>query len=299
MRIATEADEVGKFKMPGIEDDLNIRLSTYWQSRGRSIGGPKNAEEISMLNIYTQDGRSVLLDDLVDYEIVNVPPLYIHKNAQRSITVMGKVDGITVGEVINQFGPELEALKKSWPAEYSYYYSGEAESSAETYGSAGIAFVFAIFLVFAVLTLSLGSFRQAMVIIFTIPLALIGTFTGFWFLNLPFSFPAMIGLISLIGIVVNNAIVMVDTMNTHRDNGSDLVDAAANGAAERLRPIIGTTITTLVGLIPLALSDAMWFPLCMAIIFGLLASTVVAMVVIPSLYLLMSKKNRFRTAISS
>jgi len=289
LRLATEADEIGKFKMPGTDDDLKIRLSTYWESRGSSIGGPKDDQEISMLNIYNDKGTPVLLEDLIDYEVHNVPSVYIHKNGQRSITVMGKVNGITVGEVIETFEPVLAKLKQQWPAGYDYYYSGEAESSAETYGSAGIAFVFAIFLVFAVLTLSLGSFRQAMVIIFTIPLALIGTFTGFWLLNLPFSFPAMIGLISLIGIVVNNAIVMVDTMNTYRDSGVNITTAAANGAADRLRPIVGTTITTLVGLVPLALSDPMWFPLCMAIIFGLLASTMVAMVVVPSMYLLVSK----------
>lgn len=145
---------------------------------------------------------------------------------------------------------------------------------------------------FAVLTLSLGTFTQALVVLSTIPLALIGTFSGFWLLEIPFSFPAMIGLISLIGIVVNNAIVMLDTMNGHLKAGSSVNESAALGASERLRPILGTTITTLVGLVPLALSSPMWFPLCMAIIFGLLASTVIAILVVPALYVLATRKQK-------
>ena len=152
---------------------------------------------------------------------------------------MAKVQGITVQQVIDRIEPAMQQAQQQWPPGYDYYYGGEAESSAETYGSAGIAFVFAIFMVFAVLTLTLGSFAQAFVVVLTIPLALIGTFSGFWLLNLPFSFPAMIGLITLVGIVVNNAIVMVDTMNSYRAEGAEIMQAAASGAADRLRPILG------------------------------------------------------------
>lgn len=289
LRLATEADEVGKFKMSGIEDDLKIRLSTYWESRGDDIGGAKSFSELSLLGIFNAQSESVLLENLVEIEAVSIPSVYIHKGGKRAITVMGKVNGITVGEVIEQIDLDMQTMQAAWPANYSYTYGGEAESAGETYSSAGVALIFALILVFAVLTLSLGSFAQATVVLTTIPLALIGTFVGFWLLSLPFSFPAMIGLISLIGIVVNNAIVMLDTMNNHLSNGMSVKKAAAQGAAERLRPIFGTTITTLVGLIPLALSNAMWFPLCMAIIFGLLASTIIAIVVIPAMYILVTK----------
>ena len=149
----------------------------------------------------------------------------------------------------------------------------------------------AIFMVFAVLTLTLGSFKLPLVVLVTIPLALIGTFGGFWLLSIPFSFPAMIGLIALVGIVVNNAIVMVDTINNHLRTGLSLIDACARGTADRLRPIVGTSITTIVGLIPLAFSDPIWFPLCSAIIFGLFASTAVAMIVIPAMYMLVSSSH--------
>ncbi|MCO7190721.1 MULTISPECIES: efflux RND transporter permease subunit [unclassified Pseudoalteromonas] len=289
LRLATEADEYGKFKLAGTEDDLKIRLSTYWESRDEDIGGPKSMAEISLISLFTPEGELVPGGNLVEYEIDAVPPLYTHAQTQRAITIKAKVEGITVGEVIAQLDPHLQAWQQTWPEGYGYSYAGEAENAEETYGSAGVVFVLAIMMVFAVLTLALGSFKQPLVVLFTIPLALIGTFSGFWVFQIPFSFPAMIGLIALVGIVVNNAIVMLDTINSHIKAGVGLRDACARGAADRLRPIIGTSITTIVGLVPLGLSDPTWFPLCFAIIFGLLASTLVAMIVIPAMYMLVSR----------
>ncbi|MBQ4810590.1 efflux RND transporter permease subunit [Pseudoalteromonas luteoviolacea] len=288
LRLATEADEYGKFKIAGIEDDLKIRVGTHWESRGDEIGGPMSVSEISLLSVFTPQGKVIPAGNLADYELHAIPPVYIHNKTQRAVTVKAKVEGITVGEVAAVMGPILDQYKQQWPEGYSYHFAGELASSADTYGAVGVVFFIAIFLVFAVLTLALGSFKQPLVVLVTIPLALIGTFSGFWLFNIPFSFPAMIGVIALVGVVVNNAIVMIDTINNHLSNGKDLVLACASGAADRLRPIVGTTITTIVGLIPLAMSDAMWFPLCMAIIFGLLASTAVAMIVIPSMYMLVS-----------
>lgn len=95
----------------------------------------------------------------------------------------------------------------------------------------------------------------------------------------------MIGVISLTGIVVNNAIFMVDRMNARRQEGMDVRRAAAFGSSDRLRPILTTSLTTVIGLLPLAFSDAKWYPLCMAIIFGLISSTLIAFFVVPGLYL--------------
>ena len=93
------------------------------------------------------------------------------------------------------------------------------------------------------------------------------------------------------GIVVNDAIVMVDTMNSYQDEGMPKRQAAAKGVSDRLRPVLTTSITTIIGLIPLALSDPTWMPLCSAIIFGLVAATLIALIVVPCLYLLLTPKN--------
>ncbi|WP_026734998.1 efflux RND transporter permease subunit [Fischerella sp. PCC 9605] len=164
-----------------------------------------------------------------------------------------------------------------------------------TPGSATQALGLAVFLVFAVLVLQLGSFRQPFIIILAIPFAMIGTMGGFFLAGIRFSFVAFIGIIALVGIVVNDAIVMVDTMNGYRQEGMKLRVAAARGVADRLRPVITTSITTIIGLTPLALSDPTWMPLCSAIIFGLMTATLSALLIVPCLYLLLSPKTNNQT----
>ena len=209
------------------------------------------------------------------------------------------VEGYYDSKILTELTPKLEAMQfdpadannpDRWPRGYRYRFGGDADTSSETFGSAGLMLAAAIFLVFAVLVLQFGSYTQPVIIILTIPFALIGTIFGYVLLGLPFSFPSAIGIISLTGIVVNNASVMVDTMNERRREGFDVRHAAAMGASDRLRPIITTSITTVVGLFPLALSDAKWFPLCMAIIFGLVSATLIALLVVPGLYLQLTPK---------
>ncbi|MGD1910926.1 MAG: efflux RND transporter permease subunit, partial [Rivularia sp. (in: cyanobacteria)] len=223
----------------------------------------------------------------------SVAPLSItHTDTERTVTVYSKTDGRTAGEILADLQPKLEEMKKQWGAGYDYKFAGDAETQGETFGSAIQMSYVALFLVFSVLVLQFGSFTQPFIIMLTIPFAFIGTFGGFSLFQIPLSFPAIIGIISLVGIVVNDAIVMVETMNKHRENGMKVRQAAAHGASDRLRPILTTSITTIVGLIPLAISDPVWFPLCMAIIFGLCASTLIALLVIPCLYLQLTPNKR-------
>ena len=135
----------------------------------------------------------------------------------------------------------------------------------------------------------LGSFRQPFIISLTISIALISTFLGSFLAWIPFSFTTFIGVIALVGIVVNDAIMMVDTMNGYQVEGMT-VRRAANGVSDRLRSIITTSVTTILGLIPLAFSDPTWMPLRSAIIFGLIAATLIALVVVPCLYLQFTPK---------
>ena len=206
------------------------------------------------------------------------------------MTVLAKSEGWTVNEVLTDLDPQLKNIQTDWPVGYAYHFGGEAESAAETYSSAGKMFVVAIFLVFALLAFQFGSFTQPFIIMLSIPFAMIGTSGGFFLAWIPFSFPAMIGIISLVGIVVNDAIVMIETMNAYRSKGLSVRDSAARGGADRLRPILSTSITTVVGLIPLSLSNPMWMPLCNAIIFGLIAATLISLLIVPCLYLLMTRE---------
>ena len=281
-------NDIGDYPIGGGEEDLEIRLSMAWPSRNGAIGGPTRADELETIRVISPNGETLTGSQLLE-EREGVAPLAItHQDGQRTVALLAKNRGRTVGEILGDFIPQLDEMKRSWPAGYQYKIAGEAETQGETFGSAGIMAIVALFLVFAVLVIQFGSFTQPVIIMLAIPFALIGTFTGFFLLTVPISFPAVIGIIALTGIVVNDAIVMVETMNGHRDNGLAIREAAARGAADRLRPILTTSITTIVGVIPLALSDPIWFPLASAIGFGLVAATGVALLVIPCLYLLLT-----------
>lgn len=289
VRFAMTDEKIGKFPMPGTADDLDIRLGMAWPSRDGKPGGPTTLEELSMIRPFRPDGRTVSGLAVVDPIVGQAPICITHKGGQRAVTVLAKTENRTVTDILNDLAPLLKALKANWPAGTDYHFGGEAEASAETYASAAKMFLVAIFLVFALLAIQFGSFSQPFIIMITLPLAMIGTFGGFFLAWIPFSFPAMVGIISLVGIVVNDAIVMIETMNMHRQNGRSIRESAARGAADRLRPIVSTTVTTVVGLIPLSLSNPMWMPLCNAIIFGLISATFISQLVVPCLYLLLTR----------
>ena len=288
LRIAFSSDEIGMFITDDADDNIDIRLGTEWPSRPGETGGPRNTEELSRVRVYTQDGRSIAMQQLLKPTQSEAAIAISHINGDRAITVMGKNEGRTVGEIMAEVQPRLEELQQEWPAQYTSVIGGEAADTSETFGSALIALVIAIVLIVGVLVILFNSFRQAFIIFATMPLAIIGTALGFWAFGITFSFFAMIGLVSLIGIAINNGIIMVDTMNRFIKDGMNIPEAAAAGSARRLRPLLTTAITTIVGLVPLAISSAFYRPLTLVIIFGLISVSVLALFVVPALYLLLT-----------
>ncbi len=286
LRIMMASDEVGKFIRGGVQEDLPIIMGYAWPSRQGEIGGPTKLNELNLLNVINQDGRGVPLPSVVDFQLEEAALSVLHKDGERTIMVLAQTVDRTAGEVLADAMPILEKMQSTWPSGYRIGVSGEAESSGEVFESAGRMLLLALFLVFALLVLQFDSFKQPLIIMSAIPLALTGTFFAFVVMGVSFSFMAMVGVIALIGIVVNDTIIMVETMNQHRANGLSVRASASRGAADRLRPIVTTSITTIVGLIPLALSQAMWLPLAVAIIGGLLVVMFLALLIVPCLFLL-------------
>ena len=291
-------NDIGDYVIGGNQEDIEIHLSTAWSSRNGAVGGPTRRDELGTIRFFGSNSNQQVISASAVVEAVQgqAPLLITHRDGQRTVTVLSKVSSRTTGEILADLTPKLQKLKQAWPQGYSYNFGGETADQAETFGSAGQALGLAVFLVFAVLVLQLSSFRQPFIILLAIPFALIGTIGGFLLLGIPFSFTAFIGVIALVGIVVNDAIVMVDTMNNYQQQGMKVRYAAANGVSDRLRPVLTTSITTIIGLIPLALSDPTWKPLCTAIIFGLLAATVIALIVVPCLYLQLTPKTQVSEA---
>ena len=291
LRIAFSSDEVGTFVTGDGTDNIDIRLGTEWPSRPGEAGGPRNTEELSRVRAFAEDGRSIALNQLLKPAQSEVAIAVSHVDGERAITVMAKNEGRTVGEVMAEVAPRLGELQQTWPPGYRAVVGGESADTAETFTSALLALIIAVVLVVGVLVIVFSSFRQALIIFATMPLAVIGAALGFWAFGITFSFFAMIGLVSLIGVAINNGIIMVDTMNSFLKSGMSIAEAAAAGAARRLRPLLTTAVTTIVGLVPLAISSAFYRPLTLVIIFGLVSVSVLAIFVVPALYLLLTPAN--------
>ncbi|MGE8497921.1 MAG: efflux RND transporter permease subunit [Pseudomonas sp.] len=296
VRIAFSSDIVGTFVTASDTDDIDIRLGTEWPSRPGEAGGPHNTEELSRVRAFTDDGNSIALNQLLTPIQSEAAIAISHSNGERALTVMAKNEGRTVGEVMAELGPQLNELQASWPDGYRAVIGGESADTAETFNSALIALLIAVVLIVGVLVIVFSSFRQAFIIFATMPLAIIGSALGFWAFDITFSFFAMIGLVSLIGIAINNGIIMVDTMNSYLKEGMSITEAAAAGSARRLRPLLTTAITTIAGLVPLAISSAFYRPLTLVIIFGLISVSFLALIVVPALYLLLTPANAGQSA---
>jgi len=156
--------------------------------------------------------------------------------------------------------------------------------------------VIAIILIIAILTIQFNSVKQTVIILSTIPLAFIGVMPGLAITGNEFTFTAFLGVVALVGIVVKNAIVLVDYINFLRDEGMEIIDAVVNTGVTRMIPVLATAITAIGGILPMTLQTAFFAPLGYSIIFGISVSTVLTLVVVPTIYVAFNegKENRER-----
>jgi len=289
------ATEVGKFMSADTEEELDMYLGMAWPSQDGNAGGPRTWQELDRIHIVNAQRQRIPLGSLVNIYSEDAPATRERKNGRTSVTVMAETEERQPKDVLDEFLPQLREMQQDWPSGYGFTIGGEQEEFGDMVRSFQRAFAFAVLLIFSTLALIFRSFRQTLIIIFSIPFALTGTFLGFFLCNMSLSGNAAAGIVSLAGIAVNDAIVLIDTMNKYRKQGFSIQDAAAQGSGDRLRPVLSTSLTTIVGLIPLALNDAEWAPLCYVIIFGLIASTLITLYVIPALYLLFTPKRQSAT----
>lgn len=265
---------------------------TYPVEVGLSKDGAPGVEDFYRTHIQSHSGASVPLHHISRITLTKSAAEFSHYDGDRYIGVLASLVNLdnTIPrtlEVIDQ----LEII--NWPDGYSYVVGGEYEEQQSTFGNLGIILILAQIAIFAVLVLQFRSVLQPLIVFSAIPLAACGSILALYLSGWPFSFFAFVGLISLIGIVVNNSIILVDYINQLRveEENISLRDAIIEGSIRRFKPIILTTLTTILGLLPLTLqSTNQWSPLCFTIIGGMISSTLLTLLVVPVLYKWLTRK---------
>jgi multidrug efflux pump subunit AcrB len=256
----------------------------------RSVAADRqDISKIESLNVYAQaTGQSVPLRQVADIEVVWQPAKIIRRDRLKTVTVSADLyPGTTANEITSALVPRLD--EQVWDIGYRYELGGEAETSGEANQSIKEQLPVAGIIIVLLLVGQFNSFRRAAIILFTIPLGLIGVILGLFAARLYFGFMTLLGIISLSGIVINNAIVLLERIKLEIvDNHLPPQKAVVEAAQRRLRPILLTTATTVFGMMPLYLKGgAMWEPMAMAIIAGLIFATLLTLGVVPVLFSLL------------
>ncbi|QHS23531.1 efflux RND transporter permease subunit [Virgibacillus sp. MSP4-1] len=243
-------------------------------------------EDLETLPIQTQTGALIPLSTVAELEQIQGPSTISRQNQQRQISISSDIVDRDLGSIMTDVEEKLDTMK--FPEGYSYSVGGQAQDMAESFGQLSLALIFSIFLVYAVMAVQFENFLHPFVIMFSLPATIVGVIVGLYITQTPLSIPAFIGFIMLAGIVVNNAIVLVDYINILRNRGQERYEAILNAGPSRMRPILMTTLTTVLGMIPLALGlgegSESQQPLAIVIIFGLTVSAIFTLLLIPVVY---------------
>ncbi|MEM6376615.1 MAG: efflux RND transporter permease subunit [Bacteroidota bacterium] len=246
---------------------------------------------LESINIFAQQtGQNVPLIQVANIELDWQIAKIFRKDLNRTITVTCDAQtDYTASDITNQLTPFMEEAQTDWKPGYTYSFGGESEASAEALGAVAAKLPIAGFLILLLLMLQFNSFKKTLIVILSIPLGIIGVILGLLIFQSYFGFMAYLGLISLAGIVINNAIVLLDRIEIEQTEFKrQPYDSIISAAQQRLRPILLTTFTTVLGLIPLYLGGGlMWEPMAVSIMIGLLFATVITLLFVPVLYKLL------------
>ena len=263
------------------------QVSTYLRNRVTGMIASQYKEEGEEYDIRVrlkEEFRSSLTD------LEEISPNIQHKRRERIVTVSAKPDRIALGELAKRIKAEID--KVEIPQEVLLNVGGTYEDQQESFMDLGLLMVLSLILVFIVMASQFESFIMPFVIMFSIPFAFTGVILGLLITDTTLSLVAALGAVLLIGIVVKNGIVLIDFTNLMRDRGLELYEAIAVSGKSRLRPVLMTAATTILGMLPLALSTGegaeLWRPMGITVIGGLVFSTLVTMVIVPVMYGIMS-----------
>jgi len=248
----------------------------------------QSIEAIENILIYNGRGQAVKLSELGKVVERFTPPSIERKNRQRVITVSSVVSGTTLDKAVAGINAEIK--QTDIPANIYVTIAGSYKDQQESFGDLGTLLLIIVMLVFIVMASQFESLTYPFIIMFSIPFAISGVVLALGISGSTLNMMSFVGLIMLIGIVVKNGIVLVDYINLNRERGMGVIRAVVSGGKSRLRPVIMTTLTTILGMLPLALSNSqgseMWKPMAITVIGGLTVSTLLTLIIVPTLYTL-------------
>ncbi|MBA6399113.1 efflux RND transporter permease subunit [Colwellia sp. BRX10-4] len=245
-----------------------------------------NLDRLRTVSIFSnQTGSSVPLFQVADFIPVNQYAKIQRENMFTTITIEASNTQMTAEDLQVVIDSDIQALKKDLPVNHLIEYDGVIVQSKEAQQALGASMPMVIGLVLILLVMQFNSFRRASIIVLTIPLSLIGTVVGLLVMNAPFGFMVTLGIYSLAGIIINNAIVLIDRIEIERATGQSDYQAIVNSCLTRLRPITMTTVTTIMGLLPLLIDPmSMFYGMATVLAFGLGVGTILTLAVVPVLY---------------
>ncbi|MGB9836093.1 MAG: efflux RND transporter permease subunit [Candidatus Saccharicenans sp.] len=267
-------------------DEINVRVILAKKYR-------ESLEEIKKTPIASQLGKMVYLEQVADWTRGQGPIQITRENQMRKISVTANIAGRDLGSIMKDVKARLTDLESQLPEGYFIEYGGAYEQMIDAFKVLAGAFALALLLVYMVMASQFEHFLHPFVIMFTIPLAIIGVIFGLLIAGKSVSLPALIGVILLAGIAVNNGIVMIDYINQLIRKGMKHQEAVIRGAVTRLRPILLTALTTILGMLPMAVSKSSGSefrsPMAVAVVGGLVTTTFLTLFIIPIIYSLINK----------
>lgn len=273
-----------KYKEDGEEYDIIVRLEEKYRSSLTSV------ENMLITDGY---GQKVRLKELGEIKEYFSPPNIERKSKQRLLKVsITPAAGVPMGGIALQAQQIIDNLKDV-PSDVSLYVGGNYEDQQESFSSLIMLLLLSLMLVYIVMAAQFESFKMPFIIMMAIPFAFTGVVLALLMTNTPLSIVAALGAVMLVGIVTKNGIVLIDFINLMRERGVPLYEAIARSCHSRLRPVLMTSLTTILGMVPMALSTGegseTWRPMGIAVIGGMVFSTIITMIIVPAIYASMDR----------
>lgn len=297
LRSAVFGVEATTINQNGEDVDVVVRLGIDRTSADTSATPNVSIDTLRNLTVTSVSGKTLPLSSVITESLAPASAAINREDEMRQVTVQAyTVDGVAASEVVSEFKSRVGELEL--PSEVQVSYGGEAENVNQSFTEMFIALVVGLLLMLAILVLSFNSIRYSLYLLLIVPYSLIGVFFGLAATGLALSFTSLLGVIALAGVIINHAIILMDSMITHKASEGDnltLIDQVADAAVSRFRPIMLTTITTVVGMIPLSTISDFWSPLAFSIMFGLTFAMVLTLVLVPVLYYRAEKRRALKS----